>query len=340
MKKRPCKESAQPEHENKTWYLRGLRDGIPIGLGYFAVGFTLGIAAREAGITAFQMGLMSLLMHASAGQFAVITIIAGQSGYVAMILTQIVINIRYLLMSCSLSQKISPSTSNGKRMLLAYFVTDEIFGIAASVKGTLNPFYNYGAATVASPGWILGTALGVLVGNILPASMISALSVALYGMFLAVVIPAAKGDRVVAAVVIASMAGSCVFSWIPVLKGISGGTKIIILTVVIAAAAAIIRPAPRMMVCSKNKKNRRKHNGFITEYIYLSAGCGIDNLCDSCIAVNVDTKRDPKHVYPLFLVLCTLCDTGCHDISCDHHGNRDSDFGCGSIYCSGSCSVD
>ncbi len=244
MKKRPCKESAQPEHENKTWYLRGLRDGIPIGLGYFAVGFTLGIAAREAGITAFQMGLMSLLMHASAGQFAVITIIAGQSGYVAMILTQIVINIRYLLMSCSLSQKISPNTSNGKRMLLAYFVTDEIFGIAASVKGTLNPFYNYGAATVASPGWILGTALGVLVGNILPASMISALSVALYGMFLAVVIPAAKGDRVVAAVVIASMAGSCVFSWIPVLKGISGGTKIIILTVVIAAAAAIIRPVP------------------------------------------------------------------------------------------------
>lgn len=107
-KKRPCKESAQPEHENKTWYLRGLRDGIPIGLGYFAVGFTLGIAAREADITAFQMGLMSLLMHASAGQFAVITIIAGQSGYVAMILTQIVINIRYLLMSCSLSQKISP----------------------------------------------------------------------------------------------------------------------------------------------------------------------------------------------------------------------------------------
>ena len=232
------------ENENKTWYMRGLRDGIPIGLGYFAVGFTLGIAAREAGITAFQMGLMSLMMHASAGQFAVITIIAGQSGYVAMVLTQLVVNIRYLLMSCALSQKISPRTSLPRRMLMAYFVTDEIFGISSSVKGTLNPFYNYGAATVASPGWVIGTFLGVLVGNILPPSMVSALSVALYGMFLAVVIPAAKEDRAVAMVVLASMAGSLVFTYLPLLRDISGGTRIIILTVVIAAAAAVIRPVP------------------------------------------------------------------------------------------------
>lgn len=196
----------ETENQNKKWYMRGLRDGIPIGLGYFAVGFTLGIAAREAGITAFQMGLMSLLMHASAGQFAAITIIAGNSGFVAMVLTQLVINIRYLLMSCALSQKISPDTSMAKRPLLSYFVTDEIFGIAVSVKGTLNPFYNYGAATVASPGWALGTVLGVLVGNILPLSMVSALSVALYGMFLAVVIPAAKENRAVSMVVLASMA--------------------------------------------------------------------------------------------------------------------------------------
>lgn len=231
-------------NENKRWYMRGLRDGIPIGLGYFAVGFTLGITAREAGITAFQMGLMSLMMNASAGQFAVITIIAGQSGYVAMILTQLVINIRYLLMSCALSQKISPDTSMPKRMLMAYFVTDEIFGIAASVKGNLNPYYNYGAVTVASPGWALGTVLGVLVGNILPLSMVSALSVALYGMFLAVVIPAAKEDKAVALVVLASMAGSFAFTYLPLLREISGGTRIIILTIVIAAAAAVIRPVP------------------------------------------------------------------------------------------------
>ena len=222
--------------------MRGLRDGIPIGLGYFAVGFTLGITAREAGITAFQMGLMSLMMHASAGQFAVITIIAGQSGYVAMILTQLVINIRYLLMSCALSQKISPDTSMPKRMLMAYFVTDEIFGIAASVKGNLNPYYNYGAATVASPGWALGTVLGVLVGNILPLSMVSALSVALYGMFLAVIIPPAKQSRMILWVVIMSFLDSFIASVWPLLAALSGGTRTIILTVSISALAAWYKP--------------------------------------------------------------------------------------------------
>lgn len=228
--------------ENKTWYFKGLREGVPIGLGYFAVGFTLGIAAKNAGITAFQMGLMSFTMHASAGQFAAITVIAGQSGYIAMILTQLVINIRYLLMSAALSQKISPDTSLAKRMLLSYFVTDEIFGISASVKGNLNPFYNYGAVSLGSPGWLLGTVLGVLVGNILPPSLTSALSVALYGMFLAVVIPASKESKAVAAVVAASMAASLIFDFVPLLAGISGGTKIIILTVGIAALAAVIKP--------------------------------------------------------------------------------------------------
>lgn len=232
------------KNENRQWYINGLREGVPIGLGYFAVGFTLGIAAREAGITAFQMGLMSLMMHASAGQYAVITVIAGQSGYFAMMVTQFVINIRYLLMSTALSQKIAPDTPMWKRMLLSYFVTDEIFGISASVKGELNPYYNYGAATVASPGWALGTVLGVLAGNILPASMTSALSVALYGMFLAVVIPASKSDRMVAAVVVSSMLGSLAFTFLPLLCEMESGTRIILLTVAIAAAAAVIKPVP------------------------------------------------------------------------------------------------
>jgi len=220
----------------------GLREGVPIGLGYFAVGFTLGIAAKNAGITAFQMGLMSFMLHASAGQFAAITVIAGQSGYFAMFLTQLVINIRYLLMSAAISQKISPDTSLGKRMLLSYFVTDEIFGVSASVKGELNPFYNFGAISIGSPAWLLGTVLGVLVGNILPPDLTTALSVALYGMFLAVVIPASRESRTVAAVVAVSMAASLIFNLVPILAGISGSTKIIILTVGIAAIAAVIRP--------------------------------------------------------------------------------------------------
>ncbi len=227
---------------NKKQYLKGLKDGTPISLGYFAVGFTLGIAAKSMGINAFQAGLMSFLMHASAGEFAVLTVIAGQSGYIAMIITQLVINIRYFLMSCSMSQKINPNTSLPKRLLLSYFVTDEIFGISASIKGELNPYYPLGAATVASPGWVLGTILGALVGNILPVSLASALSVALYGMFLAVVIPASKNDKAIALVVLVSMAGSCAFTFLPVLSEISSGTRIIILTLVIAAAAAIIKP--------------------------------------------------------------------------------------------------
>lgn len=232
------------KNENRQWYMRGLREGIPIGLGYFAVGFTLGIAAREAGITAFQMGLMSLMLHASAGQFAVITVIAGQSGYLTMVITQLVINIRYMLMSAALSQKINPETPYWKRMLLAYFVTDEIFGISASVKGELNPCYNFGAISVASPLWALGTVLGVLVGNFLPASLTSALSVALYAMFLAVIIPASKSDRTVAAVVVVSMAASLAFTFLPLLCQIDSGTRIIILTVAIAAVAAVIWPIP------------------------------------------------------------------------------------------------
>ncbi len=227
---------------NKKHYLTGLKDGTPIALGYFAVGFTLGIAARAMGISPFQAGLMSFLMHASAGEFAVLTVIAGGSGYLAMVITQLVINIRYFLMSCSMSQKINPNTSLPKRLLLSYFVTDEIFGISASVPGELNPYYPLGAATVASPGWILGTVLGALIGNILPASLSNALSVALYGMFLAVVVPASKKDKTIAAVVLASMAGSCAFTFLPVLSEIDSGTRIIILTLVIAAAAAVIKP--------------------------------------------------------------------------------------------------
>ncbi|MCI8609552.1 MAG: AzlC family ABC transporter permease [Firmicutes bacterium] len=240
--------------ENKRWYRKGLKNGIPIGLGYFAVGFTLGIAAKEAGIDAVQMGLMSLLMNASAGQFAVITIVAGQAGYVTMILTQLVINIRYMLMSCALSQKISPKTPMWQRLIMANYVTDEVFGIAVAVPEQLNPFYNFGAATVASPSWALGTVLGVLVGNILPASLTSALSVALYGMFLAVVIPASKSDRVVAAVVVISMIGSAAFTFLPYFSELSSGTRIIVLTLVIAAAAAVVCPVPAEKIAGGTKE--------------------------------------------------------------------------------------
>ena len=244
--------------ENKKWYCKGMRDGIPIGLGYFAVSFTLGIAAQAIGISPAQAGLMSFLMHASAGEFAVLTVIAGGSGCLAMILTQFVVNIRYFLMSCSLSQKIRPDTSIKKRLILSFFVTDEIFGLDASVRGELNPWYHYGAATVASPGWVVGTFLGALAGNILPPGLSSALGVALYAMFLAVVIPPAKEDRAVAAVVLASMAASAAFAYLPGISSLHADARIILLTIVIASVAAVLYPVGSDGKPKKRQRTRRK----------------------------------------------------------------------------------
>ncbi len=171
---------------NKEWYKKGLRDGIPIALGYFAVAFTLGIVAKKAfavaftlgivakkaGLTAFQAGLATGLTNASAGGYAGFTLVAAGASYLEVALTELIVNARYLLMSCALSQKLSPDTSILHRILVAFDVTDEIFGISVSVTGTLNPYYNYGAMTVAIPGWTLGTVFGVITGNILPASLV------------------------------------------------------------------------------------------------------------------------------------------------------------------------
>jgi len=228
--------------ENKKWYIKGLKDGIPIALGYFAVAFSLGIIAKQAGLTAFQAMLAAGLTNASAGGYAGFTLIAENAGYIAVAITELIVNARYLLMSFALSQKLAPETSTLHRMLIAFDVTDEIFGISVSVTGTLNPFYNYGAMSVAIPGWALGTFFGVVMGNILPASVVSALSVGLYGMFLAIIIPPARKNKVIAGAVIISMILSFAFSKLPVLSGISSGIRVIILTVAISLACAILFP--------------------------------------------------------------------------------------------------
>lgn len=228
--------------ENGKWYKKGLVDGIPIALGYFAVAFTLGIVAKNSGLSAFQAMLAAALTNASAGGYAGFTLIGENASFLEMALTQLVVNARYLLMACALSQKLSPKTSTLHRSLIAFDVTDEIFGISVSVKGNLNPFYNYGAMTVSIPGWALGTLLGVIMGNILPDSVVSALSVGLYGMFLAIIIPPARKNKVIAVLVIVSMALSFVFSKVSLLSGISSGMRVIILTVVISLAAAYLFP--------------------------------------------------------------------------------------------------
>lgn len=219
-----------------------MRHGVPIGLGYFAVAFTLGITAKNIGLTPLQSAFMSFTMHASAGEFAAMTVIAAGSGYVEMAITQLVINLRYLLMSCALSQKVPEKLWFPHRFFISYYITDEIFGISSTVDGKLNPFYNYGAACVASPGWVLGTFLGALVGNILPAGIASAMNVALYGMFLAIIIPPAKKNVIIAIAVIVSFVCSYLCGILPGIKNLSDGTRTIILTVIISSIIAIVKP--------------------------------------------------------------------------------------------------
>ena len=227
---------------HKENFLRGMRDGIPICTGYFAVSITLGIAARNAGLTVWQATLASMLTNASAGEFAAFTLIAANASYWELIIMEAVANARYLLMSCALSQKFSPATGLGHRLGVGFGITDEIFGISVTSPGFLDPFYSYGAMAVALPGWALGTCVGVLLGNILPLRAVSALSVGLYGMFLAVIIPASKKSKIILGVVIVSMAASFAMEVIPVFGAIASGTRTIILTVVIASAAAILFP--------------------------------------------------------------------------------------------------
>lgn len=228
--------------ENIKWYKKGLIDGIPIGLGYFAVAFTLGIVAKKAGLTPFQALLAAGLTNASAGGYAGFTLISENASYIEMALTQLIVNARYLLMAFALSQKFSPKTSTLHRSLVAFDVTDEIFGISMAVRGDLNPFYNYGAMTVSIPCWAMGTYLGVVMGNILPDVVVSALSVGLYGMFIAIIVPVAAKDKIIAGIVLVSMAASFVFTKIPLLSEISEGIRVIILTVVISFAAAKLFP--------------------------------------------------------------------------------------------------
>lgn len=159
---------------NAQVFRKGMKDAIPIGLGYLAVAFSLGIAARNAGMNAFQGFLMSMLNNASAGEYAGITVIAANSPYVEIAIVTLITNARYLLMSCAMGQRLTPGLSFGHRLLMGFDITDELFGIAIARPGYLHPWYTYGAMTVAIPGWAVGTALGVTAGNMLPARIVSA----------------------------------------------------------------------------------------------------------------------------------------------------------------------
>lgn len=236
------KTKKYPFIANRGTFCHGMRDGLPIGLGYLAVSFSLGIAARGAGLSAIQGFVASLLCNASAGEHMGFLVIAASAGYLQVALATLIANARYLLMSCALSQRMSPDMPLGHRMLIGFDVTDEVFGVTIARPGFINPWYTYGAMVTSIPFWAAGTALGILAGNLLPARFVSAFAVALYGMFLAIIIPPARKNRLLAAIIVLCFAASFAASRLPWISTLSDGTRTIILTVVIATLAALLFP--------------------------------------------------------------------------------------------------
>ena len=227
---------------NRQIFISGAKDGIPIGIGYFAVAFSLGIAAKNAGLTPFQSFLASFLCNASAGEYAGFTTIAAAASYLEIAIITLIANARYLLMSCAMSQRMDPDMPFFHRFFMAFDITDELFAINIARPGYLNPLYTYGAMMVALPCWAGGTAIGTIAGNLLPMQIVSALSVALYGMFIAIIIPPSKKSKILLGIILVCFAASYCAANLPFIRELSDGTRTIILTVILSSAAAILFP--------------------------------------------------------------------------------------------------
>lgn len=223
-------------------FTKGIKDGIPIALGYFSVSIAFGLMAVEAGCTWVEAMLISLTNLTSAGQFAGVTVLAHMGTYIEMALTQLVINSRYALMGISLSQKVNARFKGIWRVILGFAITDEIFAVAIGQEGELSRRYFTGLAIIPIIGWTSGTIVGAVLGNIMPEIITSALGVALYGMFIAVVVPKARENMHVLAVVIIAVIISVALRYIPVFSGISAGFAIIICAVAASAAGALFFP--------------------------------------------------------------------------------------------------
>lgn len=226
-------------------FLEGCKDGIPICLGYIAVSFAFGIEASKIGMTTFQAAMTSLLNVTSAGQFSALEVIARNGSFIELAILQLIINLRYMLMSTALSQKLDSRASLLHRLGISYGVTDEIFGVSILKKGSLYPLYSYGLIAVSVFGWVFGTVLGAIAGQVMPTRIISALGLAIYGMFIAIIIPETRENKTVLVVVVLAMALSSFFTYAPFLKLISSGFRIIIVTVLVAGIAAVIKPIGR-----------------------------------------------------------------------------------------------
>jgi len=220
----------------------GLRDGVPICLGYLSVSFAFGIFSVSSGLAFWEAMLISMFNLTSAGQLAAVPIIAGGGSVIELIMTELVINSRYALMSVSLSQRLGGSVRLRDRFLIAFSNTDEIFAVAVSKSMPVGRKYMLGLAITPYVGWSLGTVLGAVAGNILPSVLVSALGIAIYGMFIAIVVPAAMASASAAACVLLSVVMSCLFNYVPILNEISPGFVIIISAVAVSAVLALVAP--------------------------------------------------------------------------------------------------
>ena len=227
--------------ENKS-FRTGIVHGMPIAVGYLSVSFAFGIFATESGLSILEALLISMFNVTSAGQLATVPILVGGGSYIELALSQLVINSRYSLMSVSLSQKMGESVRVRDRFLIAFVNTDEVFAVASSARVALGRSYFYGIILAPYLGWSLGTLLGAIAGNVLPATVISALGIAIYGMFIAIVTPFAKGSRAGFFCVLLSALLSCVFYYVPALSVIPSGFVIIIIALFVSILFALLFP--------------------------------------------------------------------------------------------------
>ena len=223
-------------------YALGLKAGMPVCVGYFSVSFGFGAMAVAQGLSVWHAILISATNLTSAGQFAGLTVIAAGAAIVEMILTQLVINSRYALMSLALGPRFGPTVGVGKRLIAAFFNTDEIFALAMAEKQPLTVSFLMGLGLTPILGWTAGTLCGALAGSVLPLAIRTALGVMLYGMFVAIVVPPAKADKRVLAAVAAALMLSCLFKWLPLLQHVSAGIAIVCCTVIAAALCAWLFP--------------------------------------------------------------------------------------------------
>ena len=229
---------------NWNEYRVGVSRGLPVGLGYFSVSFGFGAMAVAQGVSAAKATLISATNLTSAGQFAGLTLIVAAATLWEMVLTMLVINSRYSLMSLALSQRMGERIGVLPRLLIAFFNTDEIFALAMAREVPLTVPFMLGLGTLPIVGWTLGTLSGALAGSVLPEDIRAALGVMLYGMFVAIVVPPAKKEKKIMVAVVLALVFSSLFAWVKVLQAVSGGISIVICTVAAAAACAVLFPIP------------------------------------------------------------------------------------------------